>query len=36
MGGTLFADSLGSPGSEFETFVSCFKSNVDIITKALK
>lgn len=36
IGGELFSDSLGSPGTEAETYIGTVKSNVDTIIDALK
>lgn len=36
IGGELYSDSLGSPGSDAETYVGTVKSNVDTIVGALK
>ncbi|AZO96784.1 manganese transporter [Halocella sp. SP3-1] len=36
IGGELYSDSLGSPGTEAETYIGTVKSNVDTIIDALK
>lgn len=36
IGGELYSDSLGSPGTEAETYIGTVKANVDIIVNALK
>lgn len=36
IGGTLYSDSIGEPGSDGETFISAFKSNVAKVINALK
>lgn len=36
IGGELFSDSLGSPGTSAETYIGTVKSNVDTIVDALK
>lgn len=36
IGGTLYSDSIGEPGSDGETFINAFKSNVSKIKNALK
>lgn len=36
IGGTLYSDSIGEPGSDGETFIKAFKSNVSKIVNALK
>ncbi len=36
IGGELYSDSLGSPGSDAETYIGTFKENVDTIVNALK
>lgn len=36
IGGELFSDSLGSPGTEAETYIGTVKSNIDTIVDALK
>lgn len=36
IGGELYSDSLGDPGSGTETYILTFKSNIDTIVEALK
>ena len=36
IGGELFSDSLGSPGTDAETYIGTVRSNVDTIVEALK
>ena len=36
IGGELFSDSLGSPGTSAETYIGTVKANVDTIVDALK
>ena len=36
IGGTLYSDSIGEPGSEGDTFLKAFQTNVNTITESLK
>jgi manganese/zinc/iron transport system substrate-binding protein len=36
LGGTLYSDAMGGPGSGADTYLTMFRANIDTITKALK